>query len=43
MGSHTVHKTVNVNTVYKQYGISQCTHSLNVPVLCFVFGLMIAQ
>ena len=25
----------NVNTICKQYGIPQCVHCLNVPVLCF--------
>jgi uncharacterized membrane protein YhfC len=34
MGSHTV---------YKQSVIPYCAHSLNVPILCFVFGLMMAQ
>jgi hypothetical protein len=27
----------------KQFAIPQCVHWLNVPVLCFVFGLMMAQ
>ena len=35
--------TFNVNIICKQYGIAQCAHSLNVPVLCFVFGLMMVQ
>ena len=25
----------NINTICKQYGISQCVQSLNVAVLCF--------
>jgi len=33
----------NVNIICKQYGIPWCANSLNVPVQCFVFGLMMVQ
>ena len=42
MGSHNVYR-LSCNIIYakqskincKQYGIPQCSHSLNIPVLCF--------
>jgi len=33
----------SVNIICKQYTIPQCTHSLNVPVLYFVFSLIMVQ
>jgi len=33
----------NVNIICKQYGIPKCAHSLEVPGLCFVFGLRTFQ
>jgi hypothetical protein len=33
----------NINTIFQQYGTPQCVHSLNVPVLRFVFDLMMVQ
>jgi hypothetical protein len=33
--ANSLHMTFNVNTICKQYGIPQCVHSVNVPVLCF--------
>ena len=44
MGSHIVYKSVfqiQYNFVNNMW--SHSVHSLNVPVLCFVFGLMMAQ
>jgi len=35
--------TFHVKIICKQYGIPQCMLSLNVPVLCFIFGLMMVQ
>ena len=34
---------INVKIVCKQYLIPYCTHSLNVPILNFVFSLIMAQ
>ena len=41
--SGQIQNIVLVHSVSSQYGIPKCVHSLNVPVLCFVFGLMVAQ
>jgi len=38
--ANRINKIFNVIIMCKQYGIPQRAHSLNVPVLCFVFGLM---